>query len=344
MLPGNQTPVNTPLQLFFCYNRLQKDILYTNTPMQNFFGVSDNATFQLFLQSGWKSALELLSDEAHSFIFTEHDGRRYKCVVRPAEAKAGSGFEPLLFCEVICLSQQNTFVNREFEELIHLAAHDLDAPLRKLGVLIERLTGKIDPSSEGAAFVPRIEANIKDMRAMIDGLTRLASVDLPGPCSEIDLAELLNGLIAEIRNRHTEKNISLKVNSLVVLEGDKLSFRMLFSNLLENAVVYSKNGQSFIQVTVDDASEDEMKLHSLQNGIKFYKITVLDDGIGFDQRDAEKIFRPFVRLHGKSAYPGSGLGLAICKKIVENHQGKIYAMANENEGARFILFLPQSLN
>lgn len=344
MLPGNQKPINTPQQLFFCYNRPQKDILYTNGAMQKFFGVGNDETPALFLHSGWATALQLPSNGEHRFVFTEADGRKYSCYAKSGGTLSGSGFESLLFCEVTCLSAVINAANKDFEDLIHLASHDLDAPLRKLGVLIERLVSKIDPSSEAASFTPRIEANLKDMRAMIDGLTKLASVDIAGPQSVIQLDDLLKELIAEIRNKQTEKNITSKISPLPALQGDKLSIRMLFSNLLENAVIFSKNEQSFMQISATEASMDEVKLYSLQSGIKFYKITILDDGIGFNQQDAEKIFRPFVRLHGKSAYPGSGLGLAICKKIVENHQGVIFAESTENGGARFILFLPQSLN
>ncbi|MCG2616806.1 ATP-binding protein [Terrimonas sp. NA20] len=345
MLPGNSTPATIPLQLFFCYNRPQKDILYTNTSIKKYFEVvADEQQTALFLHSGWIEALQLTGDREHSFTFTETNGKNYSCRVRSVTNLTGSGFDELLFCEVTCLHHHGKAADKEFEELINLASHDLDAPLRKLGVLIERLTGKIDPSGEGAAFVPRIEANIRDMRAMIDGLTKLASVNIPGPKEEIYLGELVKELIAECRRKHPGKSITLEINSLPPLKGDVLSIRMLFTNLLENAVIFSQNEQAFIQVSAVQASIEEMKFHSLQNGIKFYKITVQDHGIGFNRQDAEKIFRPFVRLHGKSAYPGSGLGLAVCKKIVENHQGLIYADATENEGARFILFLPQSLN
>ncbi|MET0463108.1 MAG: HAMP domain-containing sensor histidine kinase [Chitinophagaceae bacterium] len=314
--------------------------------MKKYFGVVvEGRQPALFHHSGWAEALQLPANSKHSFTFTEDGGKEYNCTVRSAEIHAGSGFDALLFCEVTPVSQRpETAGDNQFEELIHLASHDLDAPLRKLAVLIERLTAKIDPSSEGAVFVPRIEANIRDMRAMIDGLTRLASVNIEGPTAEINLSELVREIIAESRRNHVGKNITLEINSLPSIKCDTLSIRMLFVNLLENAVVFSQNEQVFIQVSAEEVSMEEVKLHSLQNGIKFYKITVLDDGIGFDQQDAAKIFNPFVRLHGKSAYPGSGLGLAICKRIVENHQGIIYAEATEKEGARFILFLPQSLN
>jgi signal transduction histidine kinase len=346
MLPGNQTPVETPQQLFFCYNRPLKDILYTNTSIQKYFEVAvDGKQPALFFHEGWHKALQLPANSGQTFRFAEDNGKEYACNVRCVEMQTASGFEALLFCEVTCLSYRGTTAgDLRFEELIHLASHDLDAPLRKLGVLIERLTAKIDPTGDGAVFVPRIEANIRDMRAMIDGLTKLASIDIAGPSAEVDLSELVQQVIAESRRVHAGKNISLKINSLPSIKCDTLSIRILFTNLLENAIIFSQNEQAFIQISAEEASSDEVKSLSLQNGIKFYKITVLDNGIGFDQQDAEKIFRPFVRLHGKSAYPGSGLGLAICKKIVENHHGIIYAEAAEKEGARFILFLPQSLN
>ena len=89
-------------------------------------------------------------------------------------------------------------------------------------------------------------------------------------------------------------------------------------------------------------SSGEKDYFKLQQEKKYYKIEIADKGIGFKNEDAEKIFRPFVRLHGKSKFPGSGIGLAICKKIMENHGGIIYAEGNESEGSRFTLILPEN--
>ena len=87
--------------------------------------------------------------------------------------------------------------------------------------------------------------------------------------------------------------------------------------------------------------DDEKEFHHLRQNLPYHKITVKDKGIGFDQEFSMKIFQIFQRLHGKAEYPGSGIGLAICKKIVENHMGKIFAQSEPGKGAEFIIILPE---
>ncbi|MGN6293705.1 MAG: sensor histidine kinase [Chitinophagaceae bacterium] len=233
-----------------------------------------------------------------------------------------------------------------YEEFIHHAAHDLDAPLRKLMVLVERMKEKIRPGTEGAEYIPRIESNVDDMRNMIEGLLKLAeSYSTTAMKRNADIGEIVREIIDSVRKKNAGREIDVDMNILPALEGDPEAYRLLFHNLLENAVRFSKKGSPVsISITSAEATAEEKRKHLLQNGIIFYKITLRDKGIGFKQEDAEKIFLPFVRLHGKSEYPGSGIGLAICKKIVDRYHGVIYGEGIENEGAGIVLFLPQSLN
>lgn len=241
---------------------------------------------------------------------------------------------------------QSADLAKEYEEFIHLAAHDLDAPLRKLTVLIERMKEKIKPGTEGTEYLPRIESNLGDMRDMIDGLLKLArTYSATAIQSNTDLDKMIRNINETFRKKNTDREINIEMNTLPVIKGDPEAYHQLFYNLLENAVCFSKPGLPIsISITSAEATPEEKKRHLLQNGIIFYKIIIRDKGIGFKQEDAEKIFHPFVRLHGKSEYPGSGIGLAVCKKIVESYRGVIYGEGTENEGAGFILFLPQSLN
>lgn len=234
-------------------------------------------------------------------------------------------------------------LSREYEEFIHLAAHDLDAPLRKLALLIERMKEKIGERVEGAEYIPRIESNLRDMRNMIDGLQKLAGTySITATHSHTDIDEMIRGIIEMFRGKNTGREIDVEMDMLPAVEGDPAAFHRLFYNLLENAVRFSKHGSPVsISITSAEATPEEKKRHMLQNGIIFYKIIIRDKGIGFKQDDAEKIFHPFVRLNGKSEYPGSGIGLAVCKKIVEKHHGVIYGEGQENEGAEFVLFLPK---
>jgi signal transduction histidine kinase len=120
--------------------------------------------------------------------------------------------------------------------------------------------------------------------------------------------------------------------------------QQLFTNLLGNALKYSKEDEIPI-ITISCAkitanTESLLRDRSLK---KYYKISITDNGIGFEQQYSEKIFLLFNRLHGKTEYQGTGVGLAICKKIVENHKGYIFANSNPDQGATFTIYLPVPL-
>ena len=119
--------------------------------------------------------------------------------------------------------------------------------------------------------------------------------------------------------------------------------KQLFTNLLSNAIKFRKTGKPpVIDISTEIVSDEEISNHRLTHEVKHYKIVVRDAGIGFEQEYALKIFQIFQRLHGKAEYPGSGIGLAICKKIVENHNGVIYAESSPNAGAIFTIILPET--
>jgi signal transduction histidine kinase len=117
--------------------------------------------------------------------------------------------------------------------------------------------------------------------------------------------------------------------------------RPLLSNLIENALKYSKKDvPPEINIYAENNWQDKKKEQFNGTGKQFCKIFVQDNGIGFDQKYAEQIFDMFVRLHGNSEYEGTGIGLALCKQIAEKHHGFISALSKENEGATFIISLP----
>lgn len=119
------------------------------------------------------------------------------------------------------------------------------------------------------------------------------------------------------------------VGKLAVIEGDRTQIRQLFQNLIANALRYrQENLPPMIEV----------KGRKLPG--KIYEITVRDNGIGFEDKYAERIFQPFVRLHGRHEYEGTGIGLATCEKIVARHGGKIFAKSSPGAGAIFIIQLP----
>jgi len=232
----------------------------------------------------------------------------------------------------------------EYTDFTDLAVHDLDAPLRKLTVLIGMLTTKVPADKDTQAYIERIENCVSDMRSLIDDLSILGKVNSDESefvsCAIDDvIRQALQDMPATIK----EKKAVITTLSLPAIQVDPGQFRCLFKILLENAIKFSKSETPpEIQIQSSVLSSKEKDQWHLPDDLTYHKIEIEDNGIGFKNEYAEKIFRPFIRLHGKSQFSGNGIGLAICKKIMDIHHGIIYAEGRENEGAKFILILPES--
>lgn len=142
--------------------------------------------------------------------------------------------------------------------------------------------------------------------------------------------KLLNKALTNLDEQIREKQAKIEVQQLVSLRGDPRQLEQLLQNLIDNGLKYQPPGQKPV-----------IKIHSECFEQIFCAIIVEDNGIGFDPTQAERIFQPFERLHGKtSPYTGTGVGLAICKRIVERHGGRIEAQSKPGKGARFTVRLP----
>lgn len=239
----------------------------------------------------------------------------------------------------------NTYKS-QVSDFVEAAAHDLHAPLRKLSVMIDRLFTKHSDqfSVDAQEYVKRINSCVDEMRSLVDGLTELAKADAQTITSvDCDLNVIVQQTLDMMGEEIEQKHAEVEIEHLPVVKGNYIQYKQLFKNLFENAFKFSnKNVPTKICVNSEIINEEEKNVFDLPVEKKYYKIEIQDNGIGFNQEHAKKIFEPFVRLHSKSEYEGSGLGLSICKKIVANHQGIIYAEGNENNGSRFILILPET--
>jgi light-regulated signal transduction histidine kinase (bacteriophytochrome) len=237
---------------------------------------------------------------------------------------------------------------KNYSEFIDIAVHDLQAPLRKLSVFIEKLTAKYTDVSQNDVqaqeWLTRIHGCITDMRLLIDGLSELAGVTTdsmkPGSC---DISEIVKEILQELDPVIKEKKAVIIESPLPIIEGDEVQLKQLFKNVLENAIRFSKKNISpEIDIRWCKLTDEEKNISALQQTKQYYKIEISDNGIGFKQEYAQKIFQPFVRLNGKSAFAGNGLGLAVCKRVVDNHQGILFAEGIDT-GSRFTLIIPETL-
>ena len=234
----------------------------------------------------------------------------------------------------------------QVSDFVEAAAHDLHAPLRKLSILIDRVFTKHTEqfSADAKEYVTRINTCIEEMRSLVDGLTELAKADAHTfAFIDCDLNIIMQQTLDMMNEEIQEKHAKIEVNPLPVVKGNDVQYQQLFKNLLENAIKFSRKDVSpEICISSEPMERDEKIFFNLPLNKKYYKIEISDNGIGFNQVNAEKIFEPFVRLHSKSEYEGSGLGLSICKKIADNHDGIIYAEGEENKGSRFTIILPET--
>lgn len=235
--------------------------------------------------------------------------------------------------------------NHELEEFAYVASHDLQEPLRKIstfcGRIAEKYADKLD--AEGGMYVERVLASAENMRMLIHNLLEFSRVARDKePFSEVNLSFVMHQVKTDLELLIEDTGATINYSKLPVISGSLTQLRQLFHNLLANAIKFrQKDVPPVIEISTTELTETEKIDYSLKQGITYHKICVKDNGIGFDNQYAGRIFQIFQRLHGKSEYPGSGIGLAICKKIAEHHKGIIYAEGSAGNGANFVIILPE---
>ena len=235
--------------------------------------------------------------------------------------------------------------NQELEQFAYVASHDLQEPLRKIIAFGERLSSKYGGvlGQDGNFYVERMTNASDRMQNMIQDLLTYSRVSRQTNTFEnVNLEETIKQVMSDLELKIQEKNAIINVGQLPTLEAQPVKMYQLLQNLLTNALKFTKtNVNPVISVKSEVASGSDIKENlKLIPGTKYYKITVSDNGIGFDNEYAEKIFTLFQRLHGRSEYEGTGLGLAICQKIVQAHRGQITASGILDVGTSFTIFLP----
>ena len=235
--------------------------------------------------------------------------------------------------------------NRELEEFAYIASHDMQEPLRKITTFSDRLTEKYKDvlAGDGAMYLTRMIASAENMRSLINDLLNFSRISKTGQSfAPISLNVVLRSVRTDLELKIEETGTVIQSTSLPVINAITSQMKQLFINIISNAVKFNKPGITpVIIIEADLLNEEEQARWELDENTKYYKITVADNGIGFESEYATRIFQVFQRLHGKAEYPGSGIGLAICKKIIEYHRGIIYAENIPGSGACFTIILPE---
>ena len=229
--------------------------------------------------------------------------------------------------------------NKELAAFSVAASHDLREPLRKIQLFSDRILDR-DGSAMSAAsseLFLRIGAAAARMQNLIEDLLTYSQLgSATKGFAPVDLNALVNDIAQA--SRSADDHITIQVNPLPTVNANELQMRQLFDNLINNAIKYRKP-DSPLTITVS-ATETDNGSGPNHRSNRAHAISVTDNGIGFEQQYAHRIFEMFQRLHAKEKYEGTGIGLAICKKIVENHGGRIEATSALGEGSAFTVLLP----
>ncbi|MEO8235869.1 MAG: CHASE3 domain-containing protein [Flavobacterium sp.] len=235
--------------------------------------------------------------------------------------------------------------NTELESFNHVASHDLQEPLRKIQLFISRISNAdLEVISEtGKEYIAKIHLATSKMRTLIDDLLLFSRTNKTDKVFiKTDLNELLENAKQELADTILEKNATLITEELPVIEVIPYQIQQLFINLISNSLKYSKADTSpIISIRCEKILVSQVSFLKTNPDKEYYKISISDNGLGFDQQFSESIFTLFNRLHSISEFPGTGIGLAICKKIVENHMGAIKAEGKLDIGTIFTIFLPE---
>lgn len=225
--------------------------------------------------------------------------------------------------------------NRELEEFAYVASHDLQEPLRKLrvfsGLLLAQEADNL--SDDGRHFLGRLHHAAERMSSLINDLLTYSRVrSRQEPFSPVDLNVVVREVMDDLEETLVESGATLDIGPLPTIEADAAQMRQLLHNLIGNAVKFRRpDVPCTVRVEADTVEQD---------GEPHHRIYVRDNGLGFEPRFSDRIFKPFQRLHAQSEYPGTGIGLAVCRRIAERHGAVLTAESRPGDGATFCLTLP----
>lgn len=234
--------------------------------------------------------------------------------------------------------------NKELSSFAYISSHDLQEPLRKIqtfGSIIQQNDFE-NLSESGKRNFTRMQLAANRMKTLINDLLTYSRMNASEKIYEkTDLNLLLSEIHAEFAETLEERNATLEILAMPEISAIPFQLRQLFSNLISNALKFSKADlPAIIRITSRVVNGNKIENEKIFADQKYLHIMVADNGIGFSQEYASKIFEVFQRLHGKGEYEGTGIGLAICTKIAENHNAIIRATSEVNEGATFHIYFP----
>ena len=243
---------------------------------------------------------------------------------------AGAIANAELHAQVTNQAEELARSNRELEQFAYVASHDLQEPLRMVSsyvsLLGRRYGGQLDERADKYIHFAVDGAN--RMQRLITDLLAYSRVGTRGAeMVEIDTADVAQQALMNLEVAIRESGAEVVYADLPRVTGDSLQLGQLFQNIIGNALKFKAERRTRVEIAAERTNDH-------------WKFCIRDNGIGFDQRYADRIFGVFKRLHRNSDIPGTGIGLAICQRIIDRHGGRIWAESEPNNGARFFFTLP----
>ncbi len=235
--------------------------------------------------------------------------------------------------EVTLANEELRRRNEDLQNFAHVASHDLQEPLRKISsfadLMIDDYVEHLDDTAR--FYIERMQSSAVRMSHLLSDLLQYSRVATNHQSTAyVSLGEIVQNVLADLQLQIREAGARVDFETLPVVRAEPTQMRQLLQNLISNAIKYRREG-------VDPVIRITARTDESDGGA--WQLSVSDNGIGFDDKYADRIFQPFERLYGNE-FPGSGMGLAICRRIAEAHGGSLEARSTPSEGSEFILRMP----
>lgn len=231
--------------------------------------------------------------------------------------------------------------NTELQQYAFLASHDLQEPLRKIITFSHLVSDKIlTDTPKATVYLEKIILSSGRMRNLINDLLNYSKLSADPQFTLCNLNEILQETLTDLEISIEEKGAKLVIGKLPSIEAIPGQMRQVFQNIISNALKFSKKDGPLLIKVWSEITDEKNVNGSFSGAGGYVRISIQDNGIGFNEMYLDKIFTIFQRLHGMQEYEGTGIGLAIVKKIIEKHNGLLTAKSIKGEGATFIMVLP----
>jgi signal transduction histidine kinase len=291
-------------------------------------------------RAGEESLIEGFEAGADDYLVKPFAGRellsRIKAQLRISQLRSHAAEQ--LEKEVEARTLELIRVNKELESFSYVTSHDLQEPLRKIQMFIDRILNEKEPAEK---LLPKISESAARMRQLIQSMLTYSRLSQTEPeLTDVDLGAVMTDVSRDFELVIEEKKAVIRIGKLPTVRASQFQMNQVFSNLLSNSLKFSGDSP-VITVTANVVTEDQIPSAGQPGaGRIFHQICFADSGIGFEPEYSKKIFELFQRLHSKHRYSGTGIGLSIVKKIIEQHDGYITAEPGEQGGAIFHIWLP----